>query len=50
MTEENPDLIARAERVLRERTGDGRCTCEELLDNLMEFLDSELDDDQCARL
>jgi anti-sigma factor (TIGR02949 family) len=49
MTEDSPDLIDRAERAVRERSGDGRCTCEELLDNLMEFLDSELDEDQCAR-
>jgi anti-sigma factor (TIGR02949 family) len=50
MTEDDHDLVDRAERAVRERSDGGRCTCEELLDNLMEFLDSELDEDQCARL
>ena len=51
MTQDRGDLVDRAEQALRARDGDGArvCTCEELLDNLMEFLDSELDEDQCTR-
>ena len=49
--DETPDLVDRAERALLALTG-GRarvCSCEELLENLMEFLDSELDEDTCTR-
>ncbi|WP_448073080.1 mycothiol system anti-sigma-R factor [Georgenia yuyongxinii] len=51
MSEETPDLVDRAERALLALSG-GRtrqCSCEELLENLMEFLDSELDEDTCTR-
>jgi anti-sigma factor (TIGR02949 family) len=51
MSEETPDLVDRAERALLALAG-GRtraCSCEELLENLMEFLDSELDEDTCTR-
>ena len=50
MTDENADLVDRAEEALRRRGGAGTvCSCEELLDHLFEFLDSELDEDQYAR-
>lgn len=43
-----PDLLERAERAIRSRGGK-ECTCEELQENLMEFLDSELSEDACTR-
>ncbi|WP_127131787.1 mycothiol system anti-sigma-R factor [Georgenia sp. SYP-B2076] len=51
MTDEQRDLVDRAEQALLAQAGgkERQCTCEELLDNLMEFLDSELDEDQEAR-
>ncbi|MHB1065450.1 MAG: mycothiol system anti-sigma-R factor [Georgenia sp.] len=45
-----PDLLERAERaVLSRSAGATDCTCEELQENLMEFLDSELSEDACTR-
>ncbi|MFH5824117.1 mycothiol system anti-sigma-R factor [Georgenia sp. AZ-5] len=51
MSEELPELAERAERALLNRNGGKakECTCDELLENLMEFLDSELDEDLCTR-
>lgn len=51
MTEDAENLTERAEQAVRRRAG-GRatpCSCDELLEHLFEFLDSELDDDQQAR-
>lgn len=51
MSEDAANLTERAERALRERTGDRSkpCSCDELLEHLFEFLDAELDEDQQAR-
>ncbi|MFC7406346.1 mycothiol system anti-sigma-R factor [Georgenia alba] len=50
-TERHEELADRAERAVRARAGErGPCSCEELLEHLFEFLDSELDEDQDARL
>jgi mycothiol system anti-sigma-R factor len=51
MSEDAANLTERAEQAVRRRA-EGRttpCSCDELLEHLFEFLDSELDDDQQAR-
>ena len=48
MSEDAANLTERAEKALRARA-EGRttpCSCEELLEHLFEFLDSELDEEQ----
>ncbi|MCK6212665.1 mycothiol system anti-sigma-R factor [Georgenia sp. EYE_87] len=51
MSEDTENLTERAEKALRARA-EGRttpCSCDELLEHLFEFLDSELDEDQVER-